>query len=322
MPVEVQGPDGNIYQFPDGITKEVAVAYFKRKLGTKTPTAQIEANPPAVPKPQVLKTGLEGYHEGGYGPVSQGDLANSLFANSDEFGKRAALVLAPEAGAIATKGLPLAARMFGQAVGGAAGGKISGMSNAESAGVGAVAGAIPAIGPAARAIGSKIPGTAPYMAQASAKFQQVMGAARGQPVEVKESGNVAARIWDMSQRGGSRPKVITDFVKRMTDPEKGPLTYEEARDFYSNASKLSADEMKRLTPKLRFEVTKFARALDAEIRATAGAAGKGEQYGQAMREYAKGAKVKGIASKAFEKGVKALPYAGGAYAANEILKGR
>lgn len=31
MPVEVQGPDGNTYQFPDGTDKTAAIAYFKKK---------------------------------------------------------------------------------------------------------------------------------------------------------------------------------------------------------------------------------------------------------------------------------------------------
>lgn len=31
MPVPVQGPDGNIYQFPDGTDKAAAIAYFKKK---------------------------------------------------------------------------------------------------------------------------------------------------------------------------------------------------------------------------------------------------------------------------------------------------
>ncbi len=42
MSVQVQGPDGNTYQFPDGTDKTAAVAYFKKKgIGAKqtvTPT--------------------------------------------------------------------------------------------------------------------------------------------------------------------------------------------------------------------------------------------------------------------------------------------
>lgn len=41
MPVQVQGPDGNTYQFPDGTDKAGAVAYFKKKgIGVKAPTSQ------------------------------------------------------------------------------------------------------------------------------------------------------------------------------------------------------------------------------------------------------------------------------------------
>ncbi len=38
MPVEVQGPDGQTYHFPDGTNKEAAVGYFKKKgIGAKAP---------------------------------------------------------------------------------------------------------------------------------------------------------------------------------------------------------------------------------------------------------------------------------------------
>ena len=50
-------------------------------------------------------------------------------------------------------------------------------------------------------------------------------------------------IGDCRRSGGTMPKVLRDFIKRTTDPNQGPLTYEEARQFYSNAStRLSAEE--------------------------------------------------------------------------------
>lgn len=45
MPVQVQGPDGATYQFPDGTDKAAAIAYFKKKgIGAKaSPTQQPES---------------------------------------------------------------------------------------------------------------------------------------------------------------------------------------------------------------------------------------------------------------------------------------
>ena len=41
MSVQVQGPDGNTYQFPDGTDKAAAIGYFKKKgIGVKAPTPQ------------------------------------------------------------------------------------------------------------------------------------------------------------------------------------------------------------------------------------------------------------------------------------------
>jgi hypothetical protein len=40
MPVKVQGPDGQTYQFPDGTDKAAAVAYFKKKNITSAPNAE------------------------------------------------------------------------------------------------------------------------------------------------------------------------------------------------------------------------------------------------------------------------------------------
>src|ERR1700684_13292 len=40
--VEVQGPDGNIYDFPDGTDKAAAIGYFKKK-GIGVPKAAVPA---------------------------------------------------------------------------------------------------------------------------------------------------------------------------------------------------------------------------------------------------------------------------------------
>lgn len=53
MPVKVQGPDGNTYQFPDGTDKNAAVSYFKKK-GIGTASSQVVSSTAAGPKTKSL----------------------------------------------------------------------------------------------------------------------------------------------------------------------------------------------------------------------------------------------------------------------------
>jgi hypothetical protein len=130
-------------------------------------------------------------------------------------------------------------------------------------------------------------GMLPSTARAGAKFQEVMGAAKQVPIDISAPGNAALRIMQLSERGGTMPKAVRDLLKRMTDPQKPPMVYEEARDFASNISRLSVDEFNRLTPALKREITNLRVTLNHSVEKAAASAGKGPQYKSAMKEYAK-----------------------------------
>ena len=151
----------------------------------------------------------------------------------------------------------------------------------------------------------------PAKAATAAKFQTVMAAAKNTPVNIADPGNVALRIQQLAERGGSMPKVVRDFLRRVTDPDKGPIVYEEARDFYSNISRLSADEYKRLTPVIAREVGNLRAALNRSIEGAARQAGKLPEYQAAIREYARRARVEDFASDVW-KDVKRYAVPGGA----------
>jgi hypothetical protein len=155
---------------------------------------------------------------------------------------------------------------------------------------GAVGAALPMVGeamiggaPVAKGAYNAIP----RAARAGEKFQQVSAAAKDVVVETKEIGDAALRIYQLSERGGSMPKAVRDLLKRVTDPAKPGMAYPEARDFASNISRLSADEMQRLTPVMKREVAQLSAALNKANAEAAKAAGKGAEYKSAMREYAK-----------------------------------
>ena len=159
----------------------------------------------------------------------------------------------------------------------------------------------------------------PTRAAAGAKFQQVMGAAKDAPVDISGPGNVALRIQELAERGSSMPMVARRFLQRVTDPNKGALTYEEARDFASNVSRLSANEFGRLTPKMAAEVHKLRVALNKAIGDTAASAGKGPEYLSAMKEYARAARRAELGRAVAKKGLQAAGLTGGAYLAGKAL---
>lgn len=159
-------------------------------------------------------------------------------------------------------------------------------------------------GAAEVAMGKTIPSVAKE--QAAQKFSEVMQAVGSRPVDIGEAGNVALKAQELASRGGSMPKVIRDFVRRATDPTQGPMSYQEARDFYSNATRLSADEFNRLTPVMRAKVSEFTAALGRGISRTAEQGGQGERLSQAMSQYRYGAQGQKAVNAAIKYGGTAL----------------
>lgn len=152
----------------------------------------------------------------------------------------------------------------------------------------------------------------PNTTRAGQKFQQVMGVAKDQPVDISKPGDVALRIHELADRGSTMPRVVSKFLRRITDPNQAPLTYGEARDFASNISRLSADEYNRLTPVIQREVGNLRVALNDAVAKAAAAAGKGEDYLSAMKEYAQAAKLRDIKDEIVQGARRAAPYAAGA----------
>lgn len=131
----------------------------------------------------------------------------------------------------------------------------------------------------------------PSTVRAGQKFQNVMSAARTVPVNVNGPGAVALRIQQLAERGGSMPMAVRKFLGRITDPKLGEMTYEEARDFASNISRLSAAEFGRLTPAVGREVATLRVTLNKAVGEAAARAGKLHEYQAAMKEYARASKL-------------------------------
>jgi hypothetical protein len=145
-------------------------------------------------------------------------------------------------------------------------------------------------------------------ARAGANIGAATTAAREAAVDVSGPGQAALRIMDISERGASMPQAVRRFLQRATDPAKGPLTFEEARDYYSNLSRLSSAEFNRMTPTIQREVGALTRSLHDAMVAAADTAGVGGQYAAGIQEYAR-------AARAATRGKALAKYGGGAVGA-------
>lgn len=154
----------------------------------------------------------------------------------------------------------------------------------------------------------------PTAAKAGAKFQSVMSAAKNVPVDVSQVGDIALRTKELADRGGTMPRAISKLLNRLTDPSQAPMAYEEARDFASNISRLSADEFNRLTPVIKDQVVKLRVALNDANRRAAATVGKGELYADAMKEFAQAKRIESVWNAVKGGVMRGLPYgiAGGA----------
>jgi hypothetical protein len=152
----------------------------------------------------------------------------------------------------------------------------------------------------------------PSAARAGKAFQSVMGAAKDIPVDVNAPGAVGLKIMQLAERGGTMPRPVSQFLQWVTNPDKPAMTYEVARDFASNISRLSANEMQRLTPVMAREVAELRVVLNKSVAEAAGKAGKGREYASAMNEYAKAMKLRGMIDDVVTGAKRAAPWAAAA----------
>jgi len=124
-------------------------------------------------------------------------------------------------------------------------------------------------------------------AGAGQAFNAVRDIAGSNAVDVEGAGQAALSAKELQDVGRTMPRTMQKFLQRVTAPDAEPLTYKEARDFYSAASEISANERNNLTPAMQKALNDYRRALGGAIQQTADNAGVGTQYGQAMTDYAK-----------------------------------
>jgi hypothetical protein len=164
-------------------------------------------------------------------------------------------------------------------------------------------------------------------ANASQAFQDVNQAiGKSKFSSTPEIDKAVHDLYIESKSGSYLPKVARDFIKAAYDPEAPPLTFERARRFASNASKLSADEYGKTKPIMKYLVGQFHGALNDAVQGVADASSVsiptgggnmqpvGEVFGNAMREFGDAAQ----RNKALATFAKALIQYGGPAAATKL----
>lgn len=142
--------------------------------------------------------------------------------------------------------------------------------------------------------------------RAAQNLQDAATAAKGVPINVEKVGEQGLRAIDLQATGARMPRAATQFMRRITDPAQGEMTFEEARDFYSNLSRLSANEYNTLNPTMQRQIALMKQALHEALTEGAETVGKGSQYASGIKEYARAAK---FASGAKTAGKAAAKYA-------------
>ena len=284
MPTTVIGPDQREYQFPDGTTKETAVRYFKSKgIGVaKAPgVGSISAyKPDLAQKLADWRQQLSEFANRGAGSYKVGN--TSAIADFMASAPMGALRMA-KGGVEAGKG------KVWQGTKDLAGGALE-------------AGTIPSLlfAPEGTAAAKRL---LPSTEKAGKLLEAVEQVAGHVPVDLTEPTKAATEILKNAKSGGSRPKVIADWFRRINDPNQPPMTFADARRFYQNAINKFAPDIQGnvLKGKPRYMLAQFAKSLDRAIQGAAEQVGKGQEYAKAMKAYHNASTFESVAKSAGKK---------------------
>jgi hypothetical protein len=178
----------------------------------------------------------------------------------------------------------------------------------------------------AASLPGKLTDLIPSAAHAGENFNAVKEAVGSHPIDMTDAlSNSTMAVQKLADTGGSMPMVVRKFLTRITNPDAPPLTYDDARLFYSNASRLSADEQQRLTPVVRRAVGQFVSDLGDSIAGVAERGGKLQQFQDAMQEYRNAMRLRDVGENvknaAIEGAKRAIPAAGVYYGIKKLLSG-
>lgn len=143
------------------------------------------------------------------------------------------------------------------------------------------------------------------------------------PVDPNSAGGVILEAQKLQEAGQTMPRVMQRFIQRVSDPNKGPLTFDEARVYLKTAGRLSAAENLHITPEMNRMLVRFTNNLREATAAAADRAGVGDVYRGGVNEVRQAARLRdallGAKEYAGSEIKKALPWLGAAYVAGKAL---
>lgn len=149
-------------------------------------------------------------------------------------------------------------------------------------------------------------------------------AAKGVLVSPNNTWPALERFQELTKRGGSTSKPTTQLSNRLQNlirqPDLGAFGFPEARDFYSNISRQSSEELSRLNPKMRTQMGAVRSGLNEDLTNAAKTINRGVDYAKAMKEYARAQKLNDLGSKLVKYVLPKVGYGAGAWAGYEGLK--
>jgi hypothetical protein len=153
-------------------------------------------------------------------------------------------------------------------------------------------------------------------------FDTVRAAAQDEPIQISdELYSALADIKKLADAGAKgTPRVATKLANRLSNVDQ-ELYWDEARRFYSNISRLSANEYNSMAPQMQRAVGQLGRALGDVLQGTAESVGKGDEYAQAMSEYARSKAWQQFGSNAWNFAKQVAPYALGVGAGGRFALG-
>lgn len=141
------------------------------------------------------------------------------------------------------------------------------------------------LGLAGEASLGKVMDAIPTKAKAGKLFEGVMQKAADEPVDMTNSRPILDRVMQLSDRGHGTVGAADKLFARSNTVN--PINYSEARDFGSSLSRLSGQDQMAASPTLRAEIGKLSHAFNQDVGSAADRVGMGDQYQQAMRDYAR-----------------------------------
>lgn len=146
----------------------------------------------------------------------------------------------------------------------------------------------------------------PSRAHAGQILSEIGEQAKDVPINLKNTMPAVNRLSELTDAGGKSAKPLNSLVKRttkyLTPSTKGtaqdPILFPEARDIYSNVSDAARQSPlqtlmgKGLKPTMLRQAGIAKSGLNADLTDAAGTIGRGEDYTNALKEYANASKLR------------------------------